>query len=219
MGLSKIANYLEDDWGDSSLSSRSNSDEGYFLHPSDGLTGSGDYEPGDALKGVYRPEWAVTGGSYSTSNGALVSGGNLDDVVGTPSDMNVGSWKLDFTMGANTSNTDVHTFAFMDRDVTDHGANDGTPDNGYIIQTRTEGNYELRVRSGGFSTDLIRSSWGVDTVTHTEEVNRDSYADLELFLDGASQGTATDTTYSSARHLGIYSRYGNGWTYDNLVVS
>lgn len=69
MVLSEINNYIEDNWNDNALSNRTNSETGYFLHPSDSLIN--DFEAGDVLKGMYRPDWTATAGSPTVSSGSV----------------------------------------------------------------------------------------------------------------------------------------------------
>lgn len=217
MVLEEIGTYIEDDWDDNALTNRTDNTEGYFLHPSDGLL-SGDFEAGDALKGVYRPEWKIQTGSFTVADQYAESAGNLEDAISTPSSFSVGSWEADVQMVSNTGDLELFSLAFMDQDSTDFDANVSTPDNGYTIEARDNGDLRLVVRSGGSNSSItVGSSWSVDTDFHTYRATRDSYGSFELFFDGTSKGTGTDKTFNSSKDVGIYSRYGP-WRFDNLVI-
>lgn len=220
MALSEITNYLEDDWGDNSLTGRSNSDEGYFLHPSDNLIS--DYEAGDALKGVYRPEWEILQSSsvYTGNSNLQLSG--TDNAVATPSNLDTGSWSFDFSKTSNTEANNYYSVSFFATTRTLFDVS-YTRD-GYAIfgNLNNEISTQIRKSDSGSVTDLLNTSHADDTATHTMEVTRSVFGEFELLYDGVSQGTTTDTTFTDTKYI-IFSyddKNGSGLTviYDNLVV-
>jgi len=89
---------------------------------------------------------------------------------------------------------------------------------GYYIHTtaRTEEWYQL-VRTDG--TVLINSTWSCDTNWHTCKVTRDGAGNWELFLDGNSKGTATDTTYTDFNRVRCRGAYGGHYyRWDDMKV-
>ena len=217
MALPEITNYIEDDWDDNALTNRTDSTEGYFLHPSDGLL-SGDFEAGDALKGVYRPEWNTNSGSPTATNGELqmFDGSSTPQAVLTPSRFTTGYWEVNFKYNSSPSNglgSRMTLFA-----QTQNAANDSLQDS-YALQLY-RGEIRLNRFDGGTENIIIQAvgAWGGGTTAYTEKAQRDSYGNFEIFIDGQSEGTVTDTTYTE----GSYHALGNGedsrMDYDNLVI-
>lgn len=174
----EITNYLEDDWDDNALSGRSNSEKGIYYQYGDGGAG-------DLLKAVYRPLWTVTGGNPSVQSGSVVFGGTDADAIETPADMQTGEWEYDFTW---TDNQDWDTFSFkIFQDGSNHFRFELKSDN-------ADPDFKLVKIESGSSSHIIDSSWEDDQgIQHTVRYTRDSYGEFELFYDGASQGTGTDT--------------------------
>ena len=190
MALEERTTYIEDDWGDNNLSGRSGAEEGYFLHPSDSLI-SGDVEPGDALKSVYRPEWLLNTSDPYVQNSELrvdsLSGGSTG--VRTPTKAITGEWVMDFRYRTLGSGNDG-IFYFM------WGDNNGESNKNdawrWFAQDDANQYYRISKYEGGSITHVIDTTWAPDTNWHTGRSTRDSYGGWELFLDGSSQGTATD---------------------------
>lgn len=210
VGLATIANYLEDDWGDNALSSRTGAADGAYAHPAAN-------EAGDTLIGRYRPNWAVESGSPSATNNELQlpDGSTTEQTVSTPSEMTTGSFEIKYQFAANPSNGALH-YSVLCSDFS--LVANVTTDSGYEARTVHNGDYNLTRRDSGSATDIIVSSWSVDTNQHTKRVTRNSYSSFELFLDGASKGTATDGTFTES----VVQFIGNNSTdrvdIDDLVV-
>lgn len=219
MALSQLTNYLEDDWNDNALTSRTGSTEGYFLHPSDSLTGAGDYEAGDALKGVYRPDWNVTVGTIDTSNGYVdFQNTSGDSFISTPSEFLVGSWEFDWRKSATFSsgNTSVNFF-FMAQN-NDSVASSYTYKL-YFGQSNRNAAIDKYDASNN-RTELIGWIQARDENYHDARVTRDSNGNFEAFEDGVSQGTANDTTFKSVSYITLAGGGGDvDMHMDNLVVN
>ena len=180
MSLPEITNYLEDDWGDNAITGRTSSKEGYFLHPSDGLIA--DMEAGDALKGVYRPEWTVKAGTPSASGGALV----LDpgDEIKTSTNFHTGRWEITWSNASSPSGGFFGFYLFIQN----------TNSNWFEYTNDVAvGSLVMRKNEAGTTSDILSVAAITDTNQHTTAAERDSYGNWEAFKDGASQGTFTDT--------------------------
>lgn len=205
--MQEITTYIEDDWGDGALTARTDATEGYFLHPSDAQIGD-DVEAGDVLKGVSRPEWD-TDGSPTVSSGALLIHGTSGEYVRTPTDLTVGSWSIDsrYHSTGNGTNSSLNVIledssnwwkAFLREDSWQYA--------------------QLKKADAGTTTVVIDSTWAVDTNWHSRKATRDAYGNWELFFDGASQGTATDSFLPAAEVIHITNGTGADASYDNLEV-
>lgn len=180
MVLEEIDTYIEDDWDDNALTNRTNSREGYFLHPSDDLL-SGDFEAGDALKGVYRPDWRQVEGSATVSGGLLRVPADTTAIISSPSEFNTGTFETTFSLGSagSAGTLGLRFVATNNNNTLEVAINYAGP------------NYTLRKQDGGTFTELTSSAKAPDS--GTAKVTRDSYGNFELFLDGVSEGVATDT--------------------------
>lgn len=217
MTLEEINNYIEDGWDDNSITGRSNPDEGYFLHPSDNLL-SNDYEAGDALKGVYRPEWTTQSGSPSASNGvlSLSAGDTTQQSILTPSEFTAGTWETDYKF-TNTPSSGGICMVIMAQSTSLDGV--GRPNNCYFGYNHFNGDYHLYLNNGGSATNIITTiSLGVPESFATMKISRTTRGNFELFHNGTSQGTATDTTHTGSRYNGYGSNTDVSSDYDNLVV-
>lgn len=212
-GLTELSNYIEDDWNDNSLTSRSNTVDGVFAHPDAN-------EAGDVLIGRYRPEWNVTNGSPTASSGVLNlnNSSGTDTVMVIPSNMSVGSWQYDWTL-TNTDTSNAVTIQYHIMSQTTTALQDGYESTTYYSGTVESWHLDVR-QGGGSTTTIINGSNTKDTNTHTREVTRDSYSNWEMFNDGVSAGTANDSTFTSGEYEIIYGQAGTSdFTADNLVVN
>ena len=187
----EIANYIEDDWEDNSLTARSNPEKGLYYSYSDGGTG-------DLLKGVYRPKWTVTRGNSSkinASNGELVIESTGDDnnvCVATPSNISIGEWVFDY----HHDDARYGGFAFISTgDV--HG---GVPQYRVITTDSTYSSDRLQKDTGSSATNLI--DYGSSgAFTETWRITRNSYGNIEWLRDGQSVGTTTDSFSPEAKFV------------------
>lgn len=166
--------YLEDDWGDDSLTSRSNASDGVFTHPTAN-------EAGDVLIGRYRPEW--TGNASATNNRLEFPGDGATSYVETPTSLQTGSWKFDGAhLTENGGGDNIHFHPLY------AGSN-----NNYdrLFGDSNHSTLNFRQLKAGTNTLIISATWNVDTNVHTEELTRDSYGNWESIHDGTSKGTAT----------------------------
>lgn len=189
-GVETLSNYLEDDWGDDALTGRTNPNTGVFREQLSGGVG-------DLLKGIYRPAWQVESGSVSASNGELVipAGDTTTQNATTPSRMTVGAWSWDFYF-ASTPGSGGHTKSILCQDVNLTAF--GGSNNCYHFAAVANGDYAFKRTDGGTNTSLISASWAADTATYTPKITRTEDGDFELFKNGTSQGTATDTTFDTS---------------------
>lgn len=210
-GETEIANYLEDDWGDNALSSRTSTSDGVYAHPDAN-------EAGDVLIGRYRPEWKIVSGSSLVSSGELVWDDSDGDnfFYATPSSFTVGSWQMDISISTSDS-TDHGVALYLISSEAAIG-----PSDAYSTCATDSSIYRLRKKDSGSTTTIISGSWSVDGAYHTSKTTRDSYGNWELFNDGVSEGTTTDTFLPETRYAMIrFDESGTGTSTikaDNLVV-
>ena len=223
MALPEILNYIEDDWDDNALTNRTDNTEGYFLHPSDGLL-SGDFEAGDALKGVYRPEWLEEINSLAVQNGRLEwsQTGDGEVMLSTPSDFSIGEFQMD-AQYTTLGNDQDGIFLFILREYDSGGLLSASADYlGIQLKDGSDNNFQYYKSVGGSRSTIIVNSWPGDTNTYTIKGTRGPYGSLELILDGVSQGTATDTytpPEPTVVSLDFYdSGGGSEANVDNLVI-
>lgn len=196
--------YLHDDWGDNKLTNRDDSETTTY----------------NGVEGVYRPEWAVdiTTGSdpFSANNSQLEVRGpgdedrraslraginlNLDEMV---------TWEytgLDFDLADDT--VPEASFQPFSTTTTPVGDFPGCYEQGYTAVLDSSANqirfYE--VTDADNFTELISDSSinNPDTLT----ITRDASGTWEVYVDGNSIGTATDTTHTAAEltAFGVRSR-------------
>lgn len=169
-----------DDWYDNKLTKR-----GHYRTPAGGMMGRTGFTP--FLK---RPEWTIEYSDPAVSGGVLTldgaSGAATNDGVSTPSTFTEGTWEWD-AKASNTSGTRYLKNNFIYEDA----------DNNLRVNFRpggTPGNeVDLIKTDAGVASTLITGSWTADTNWHTIKATRDTSGNFELFFDGVSQGTATDT--------------------------
>lgn len=195
--------YIEDDWGDNALSGRTDPTSGpWFYQPVPS-------QPGDALLGRYRPEWDVLSGSPSASSGVLtVPSTTNDPALHTDAQMAAGTWKIDFSY-AGTSGTNSSQFTPIEGETTGRWMT--------LNPHQGTGDYKLNVNA----TDIISATWSPNTNWHTAQCDRSDGGSYEIFLDGTSKGTATDSSAvpDEKRYVHIITfSSGNDCSYDDLQV-
>lgn len=182
--------YISDDWDDNALTGRTNPETGAFPHPND------DKHAGDILVGMYRPEWTVDGGTPSVTSGHLVIDSSGEE-LSTASEANIGSWEHTFNWSTNDGSGE-YRFTFLS--TVKRGVLAGNGDGYYVrCQNPSGGSYDLQRSDAGTRSNVVTSTWAADTgVIHSSRADRDPYGNFELFYDGTSQGTATDTNYDDS---------------------
>ena len=163
----------------------------------------------------FRPEWTVIAGTWGASEGflreSLAGGGSTN--IRMSSKHSVGTWVVDASLIGGISDTNIVYYNFMWIDA----------DNYYLMDMNATGALRL-VRS---TTDLggaaiISTTWTADTGWHTMKITRDINGNFEIFLDGVSKGTVTNTliTTSNNIELGHYTVTTiQNAAFDNLKVN
>lgn len=214
LGLTEQTIYLEDDWNDNTLSSRTNASDSLYAHPQRN-------ETGDILISRYRPDWDThfTEGSMtiSATNNAVefdgVSGGGDDGIIVSGSRQSVGRWEID----ADTTNATNGTmsFSFMVDDNLD--VNFDRFANCYFLYTTNDGSsYNLYVVDNGSQSTIIEVT-GSQTITMG--IERDSFGNFEMFENGTSVATTTNTAHTDSEWIGLGSRCDSTTYFDNLLVN
>jgi hypothetical protein len=179
--------YLHDDFGDNKLQNRDES----------GTTTTND------LTGTYRPEYTIAAGSPTATNQELsLSSADalhtkaLPDVRG----QNV-RWDIDLTDSGSNAFARISIWGT----TTDHNNNTASDiyAESYFLDIQEEFDvFRLRRQAGtsGGQTDVINADQPISTPL-TASVTHDGSGNWELFLDGSSQGSASDTTYTSTEPI------------------
>lgn len=149
---------------------------------------------------IFRPEWTTISGSPTASSGYLVLN-NAE--VETTCSFSEGAWQIDI-MHYSTSAW-IHAIKLFN----------GTTE-AYRVQHETDG--DLFLIDMVDNVNLISANKAVDTDWHTVKLTRDSDGNFELFWDGASVGTATDTTTTTFDKLRMREIDGYEARFDNLGV-
>lgn len=198
-----LNNYLWDDWDDNALSRpRTNQKDGSYK-------GQDGTIYNDAR---YRPDWTTQSGTPTVSSKQLVLDGSTNpDEISTTSNFTAGSFAIDFQWNTATNNPWA-LFGFMSEKA-------NTNDAVYMINVDGTGtDYELRKTISGTSTLIIDSSWGGDTTLHTAKATHDANGNMELFYDGTSKGTGTDTDITNPAYLLLRNANTNAINFDNLIL-
>lgn len=156
-----------------------------------------------------RPEWTTDAGTPTV--GGMVS---LDegDIISTSSSKTEGTWEIDMRVTATggVASGNPRQFVFMFEDANNYWS--------YV--TVEEGYVRLYKVDGGTENGVFSGSWTYDTSWHTYKVTRDSSGNFELFVDGVSKGTVTDTWLPTVTKISLGSP--DWWNvtleYDNLKV-
>ena len=186
--------YIGDDWEDNKLSSRDKA-----------ATVATSF---DKIFQTFRPEWTVKAGTITVASGRVEGDAAGINEVQTSSSITEGTWEVDIIILA-TGSHQLICIIYQD-DNNFYEAGNTTPGG-----TRS---WCLRKYEGGTITDLIQSSWTEATGTYRLKVTRDSSGNFEMFVDGASMGTATDTFLPTANYIVLRVDDDNSSAMDNLEV-
>jgi len=198
-----------DDFADGKLSSRdSYSDTG--LTPASLEPASSDFGP------PVRPEWTPTGSPNVVNSKVELDGG--DSVVTTLTQIDLTwEWDVFFPSGADNFRDNI-----VANTTTRRGPGQNLED-GYfmfIADTTASG---LFVDVGGSITRLLGFPVSNGPETFTVRVENDFDAgtgqnNFEVFKDGVSQGTVSDSTFTTNSFFAFTSQVGTNSTRDNLRV-
>lgn len=212
VGVPQIGKYL-DDWADNKLSSRNSYTTTYLANDIE-VPAASDYSL------PTRAEWTIEIGAsgISAQNNRLEMDGSIVQHLYYTDAVATGTWEIDFTSQSTRAFGENCTFCVLDQDPTDWDSNDGVPDNGYALEIRGSA-FRLLLRVNGNNDHaVIDGIWDNDTNPHTAKITRDASGNFELFYDGSSIGTGTDTTFTSTAGTGIGMDVGPAMYWDNLRV-
>jgi len=146
----------------------------------------------------FRPGWQTDIGLIDVGGGAIGWDEAKDGdsrILCTPV-QTTGTWELDFqftTLGADGDHWPRFIICWQDAD-------------NKVLLFVGDSQYEqfrLRKVDAGTGTDLLSPGWASDSAQHTSKVTRDADGNFEIFLDGSSKGTATDTFWPTENNTGI----------------
>lgn len=162
------------------------------------------------------PLWTVVAGTWNATNGYLetTNSTSTDFTIYALSTQAYGAWEMRFRHESNSTNNCVIRWYFM------YG---GNPDpanalaTGYYLFSNTaNSNFKLIRDDGATVWELISTTWTDDTNWHTVKITRNSNNGWNMFLDGASKGTAIDGTYATSSYIG-FRNAGAGTTDDQFM--
>jgi len=171
--------------------------------------------PGSSSHGsvTTRPVWDYSKGSGQIS----VVGNDYLEITETNANEQIaavdqtaatGEWEARFYLTGADTFSHPHWFITT---TTKTSRNDG-----YAVQTENDGdNSKLRRwGSGGIDADLITGGLGTENSWYTERVTRNGSYQFEWFQDGSSQGTTTDSTYTTSDYMLLSANKAGGVGYD-----
>ncbi|TDA33200.1 MAG: hypothetical protein DSO04_01050 [Hadesarchaea archaeon] len=147
---------------------------------------------------VWRPEWKIVNGSATISGGTLNTPAAQRNTISTSLPFVPEGWewrsKAD-SVGSAVSGRAVDVRIIYQDDSNNYYQ--------YWITDTTYLGYRLLKIAGGTtsSTVIDGGNWAWDTNWHTHRVTRTRAGLWELFYDGTSKGTATDTWLPSPREF------------------
>ena len=198
--------YLQDDWGDNKLTDRDDSRT---------TTYNGE-------TGVYRPEWTIRNNEPTVSGSQLQmrGGDGIFTNINLNFDENI-EWDFDISSMPDKGGGDLTTcalFAEQTDDAVEANGDDWLLHSSYSVLLRgaSQGIDLERVDANGDRTVLISGEQGTDADVR---VTRSASGEWELFIDGTSQGTATDTTFTSDEALAFLGRDDAEVDFNELKVS
>jgi hypothetical protein len=160
--------------------------------------------------GRYRPMWQASSGSPTITNNELVlpAGDTTAQEVDAASDHTVGYWEFDYQFASPPAdNFNFAWWKFVD---------DGN--NFLRLLIRDEGFVELKGQQNGSSvfSQTTDNTAFVDGNGHTVRIERDSGGNFEVFLDGSSQITASNTYVPSPTRTALRNEIGVDWTISEI---
>ena len=147
----------------------------------------------DKIFQKFRPEWDTANADtkISVESGYLkiAASADYDLYIKLTDNITEGTWKMRQKLGAVNSTRGYNfTLAFMLKDKDNHYA-------AYISGYDDYVRFSKQI--AGTVTHLIAASISRDTDWHEVKITRDADGNFELFYDGVSKGTATDTEITS----------------------
>jgi len=183
---------LLDDWEDGNLtSSRDDFDTTPFGGTTSTLVESG------AVGSLARPDWVMDEGSPSVVGSEhFVSDRDGCRTSFSPANLDGFIWEFRYSGTGNgyiniTANSTTRRIS---------GSSDVNLEDGYFLFI---GSSVALARDSGGSTSTVISGPSTPSGEFNVKVTRDASGTFELFIDGTSEGTGTDTTFTSSNHVGF----------------
>ena len=197
-----------DDWEDDKLSNRD-----LF---SDTALSPAELEPTQSeFESPIRPEWTVDVGSPQATNTQL----ELDSDSALRADFteNITQNSLTWEFDWNHQDSNSRFIGQMFAETSSIHTNPRYYETGYFVQIDNQNNrYRLTKDSSGSPSSIITDD-GSHSDSGTCKVTRDENGNWELFKDGDSVGTATDTSHTNPEYV-AFSTEDGGTDVDNYRV-
>lgn len=151
-----------------------------------------DFTDGDYTSS---PTWTSQVGTWTVTSNQLQSTVSNSRIT-VESTNAYGQWQAKIT-----SHSDTASFASAYWDVI--ASSSSATYNGYQVEVRSTGTIALNKITSGSTVAFLIIGYGAitDGTQHTIILTRTSAGLFELFVDGVSKGTATDTTYTTSTHM------------------
>ena len=151
----------------------------------------------DFADGEYttNPAWTYIDGTVSAANFYLATTG---EAYATGGNIKIAStivtavWEYKFQL----TNTAIGNFVMFTPIWVSVG-------NFYYLWIHQNGTMNFRLVSGAIQSTIIASTWTADLNWHKAKITRNSSGYFEIFLDGVSKGTVTNTTHTTSAEMRV----------------
>jgi hypothetical protein len=164
----------------------------------------------------FRPGWTQVSGTTTCTGGQVVLDQTSEEINISTTFM-VGTWELDFKFSEIGTGGTWYSF-YLDFIAIDSS-------NSYYLLAAPDTDagenwYRMYKRIASTDTAIIAGTWTPDINLHTSKVTRDGSGNFEIFLDGTSKGTVTNTeiTSSSLLRLRKHANTASACYFDNLKI-
>ena len=185
-----------DDWSDNKITSRDNA-----VTTATGFT--------DRFGKTFRPEWTVDATGWDATDTELLSSSD-GATISIPSTFNIGTWEYDAKIAAPSSVQIEFVMLLMWVDSDNYIRH-------AISTNNSTHQVDLSKKVAGALSTLITHDNSSDTM-HTYKITRDGSGNFEIFDNGVSKGTATDTDISISNRLKLWAPVSGPTHVDNLKV-
>ena len=175
--------FMGDDWDDNKLTSRDGA----------GTTATSL----DKIFQHFRPEWTTVGGTPTASAGKLKLDAAQEEVAAA-STFAVGTWEWLVT---KISGTGYNFMLGISQETTGITASLISSNCYNVRMVNSNTTFILSLGDGDSTSDIITSTWSNDTNPHTFKMTRDGGSNFEIFEDGVSKGTITNSTKTSFSYI------------------
>ena len=170
-----------------------------------------DFEDGSLATGGTAP-WTQISGTTVESGGIMTFDEAYEEVE-TSLTNTINVWEIDIQGPFDTNGRGV-SFNFMQVDASNYYR--------FAAFRSSAGTESMRISKfvSDTETSLLQTNLSLGNGWHTYKIIRDADGNFEMFLDGTSEGTVTDTTFTTSNNMRLKEIYNVAETinFDNLKV-